>query len=60
MTDHHVHRLRVSLPLATAARIVEQALAAGTEAGLLPLTVAVRDVGGNIALVRRHWCDAGL
>jgi uncharacterized protein GlcG (DUF336 family) len=54
MTDHYVHRLRVSLPLATAERIVDEALAAGAEAGLLPLTVAVLDVGGNIVLVKRQ------
>ena len=35
-------------------QIVDGALKAGTEAGLLPLTVAVLDVGGHIVLLKRQ------
>jgi uncharacterized protein GlcG (DUF336 family) len=54
MRDHHVHRLQTSLPLSTAETIVDQALSAGGEAGLLPLTIAVLDAGGHIVLVKRQ------
>ena len=54
MSDHFVHRLQVSMPLAMAERIVDAALKAGAEAGLLPLTIAVLDVGGNIVLLKRQ------
>ena len=54
MHDYYVHRLQTSLPLKTAETIVDEALKAGGEAGLLPLTVAVLDVGGNIVLLKRQ------
>jgi uncharacterized protein GlcG (DUF336 family) len=54
MNDYYVHRLQVSMPLATAEKIVEAALKAGAEAKLLPLTVAVLDAGGNIVLLKRQ------
>jgi uncharacterized protein GlcG (DUF336 family) len=54
MADHFVHRLQTSMPLKTAETIVDAALAAGAEAGLLPLTVAVLDVGGHIVLLKRQ------
>jgi len=54
VADHYVHRLQVSMPLATAETIVDAALKAGAEAKLLPLTVAVLDTGGNIVLVKRQ------
>jgi uncharacterized protein GlcG (DUF336 family) len=54
MPDHFVHRLQTSLPLATAERIVDEAMQAGAAAGLLPLTVAVLDVGGHIVVVKRQ------
>ena len=54
MSDHYVHRLQVSMPLATAEQIVAAALKAGEEAKLLPLTVAVLDAGGNIVLLKRQ------
>ncbi len=54
MSDYFVHRLQVSMPLATAERIVDAALKAGTEAGLLPLTVAVLDAGGHLVLLKRQ------
>ena len=52
MADHYVHRLQISMPLATAEKIADGALQAGADAGLLPLTVAVLDVG-----VRRPTLD---
>ena len=54
MSDHTVHRLQTSMPLETAETIVDEALKAAAEAGLLPLTVAVLDVGGNIVLLKRQ------
>jgi uncharacterized protein GlcG (DUF336 family) len=54
MAGHTVHRLHVSMPLAVAEKIADAALEAGAEAGLLPLTVAVLDVGGNLVLLKRQ------
>src|SRR6266568_7796717 len=54
MADHFVRRLQVSMPLKLAETIADGALQAGAEAGLLPLTVAVLDVGGNIVLLKRQ------
>ena len=54
MADHTVHRLQVSMPLATAETIVAAALKAAGDAKLLPLTVAVLDTGGNIVLIKRQ------
>ena len=54
MSDHYVHRLQVSMPLKTAETIADAALKAGTEAGLLPLTVAVLDAGGNLVVLKRQ------
>ena len=52
--DYIVHRLQVSMPLATAEKIADAALAAGREAGLLPLTVAVLDAGGALVVLKRQ------
>ena len=54
MADHWVHRLQISMPLAAAEKIADGALKAGGEAGLLPLTVAVLDVGGHLVLLKRQ------
>ncbi len=48
------YRLQVSMPVATAEKIVAAALQAAEEAKLLPLTVAVLDAGGNIVLIKRQ------
>ncbi|MBX9847289.1 MAG: heme-binding protein [Xanthobacteraceae bacterium] len=42
------------MPLQAAETIADAALKAGEEAGLLPLTVAVLDVGGNIVVLKRQ------
>ena len=54
MPDHTVHRLQTSMPLKTAETIADEALKAGAEAKLLPLTVAVLDVGGNLVVLKRQ------
>ena len=54
MADHYVHRLQVSMPLATAEKIADAAFEAGAEAKLLPLTVAVLDVGGHLVVLKRQ------
>lgn len=52
--DYYVHRLQVSMPLHLAERIADAALAAGKDAGLLPLTVAVLDAGGVLVVLKRQ------
>src|SRR5262245_66603002 len=52
--DHFVHLLQVSMPLAVAEAIADGALKAGAEAELLPLTVAVLDVGGHLVVLKRQ------
>lgn len=54
MSDYYVMRLKTALSLADAERIIEGALAAGREAGLLPLTVAVLDIGGHQIALKRQ------
>ena len=54
MSDHTVHRLQTSMPLKTAETIADEALKAGAAAKLLPLTVAVLDVGGNLVVLKRQ------
>lgn len=49
-------RLQVSLPLQTAAIIVDEALRLGRREELLPLTVVVLDAGGKIVAVK---CEDG-
>ena len=54
MSDYYVHRLQTSISLATAEEIANGAIAIGREIQLLPLTVAVLDVGGNLVVVKRE------
>src|ERR1043165_644754 len=51
---HDVHLLQVSMPLSVAETIADGALKAGADAGLLPLTVAVLDVGGHLVVLKRQ------
>jgi uncharacterized protein GlcG (DUF336 family) len=52
--DGYVHKLQVSMPLLLAETMVEASLAAGREARLLPLAVAVLDAGGNLVVLKRE------
>ena len=54
MSDELVHRLQVSMPLAIAETIADDAIAAGRDVGLLPLTVAVLDAGGVLVVLKRE------
>ena len=54
MPDHCVKHLAVLLPLAAAAAIVDHALRIGQKNGMLPLTVAVLDSGGNLLAFQRE------
>jgi uncharacterized protein GlcG (DUF336 family) len=54
MTEYSVHRLKVALPLSDARRLADEALHAGREANLLPLTVAVLDAGGGLVAFLRE------
>ena len=54
MSDYYVHRLQVSMPLASAERIADEVIAAGHEVKLLPLTVAVLDAGGHLVVLKRE------
>ena len=49
-----VRRIVTPLPLSRAETIVDQALAAGREAGLAPLTVVVLDSGGHSVALKRE------
>ncbi len=51
--EYYVKHLTTPLPLAAASDIVDHALRLGKEAGMLPLTVAVLDVGGNLLAFKR-------
>jgi glc operon protein GlcG len=53
MSEYYVRHLQASIPLAAADRIVDAVLAAGVAEGMLPLTAAVLDVGGNLVVVKR-------
>lgn len=50
----HLKPVRSSLGLEAAERILDAALAARAQAGLLPLAVAVLDAGGNLVAFRRE------
>jgi len=54
MSDDELTNIQTSLPLDSASFIIDAALAAGREAGLLPLTVAVLDAGGNLVALKRE------
>ena len=54
MSDHYVKHLPTPLPLANASAIVDHALRIGRENGMLPLTVAVLDAGGNLLAFKRE------
>lgn len=54
MSDYYVKHLAVALPLTTASAIVDHALRIGNEKGMLPLTVAVLDTGGNLLAFKRE------
>jgi uncharacterized protein GlcG (DUF336 family) len=53
MSDYYIKNLHTALPLVDASDIVDAALRLGKENGLLPLTVAVLDVGGNLLAFKR-------
>ena len=54
MAAEHLTAVQSSLGLETAARIVDEAIAARRKAGLLPLAVAVLDAGGNLVAFKRE------
>lgn len=54
MSEHYVLHVQSSLTLAQADKMVEGALAAARDAGLLPLTVAVLDSGGQLVAFKRQ------
>ncbi|WP_413700897.1 GlcG/HbpS family heme-binding protein [Psychromonas sp. KJ10-10] len=57
MSDYYVKHLAVALPLKYASMIIDKSIELGHQHGLLPLTVAILDVGGNlIALKREDGC----
>lgn len=53
-SDYYVRHITVTLPLSYAERIADATLAAGREAGLLPLTVVVLDAGGHMVVLKRE------
>ena len=54
MSERELTNIQTGLPLDSACSIIDAALAAGREAGLLPLTVAVLDAGGNLNALKRE------
>lgn len=50
----HLNSVHSSLSLDLAARIVDEAIAAGRKEGLLPLAIAVLDAGGNLVAFKRE------
>ena len=54
MSEHDLVNIQTDLPLDSASAIIDTALATGREAGLLPLTVAVLDSGGNLIALKRE------
>jgi uncharacterized protein GlcG (DUF336 family) len=54
MSEHYVLNVQSSLTLGEAERMIDGALAAGRTAGLLPLTVAVLDSGGQLVAFKRE------
>lgn len=54
VSEYYVVKLKTPLPLASAERIIDGALAIGQAEGLLPLAVAVLDAGGNLLAFRRQ------
>jgi glc operon protein GlcG len=53
MSEYYVRQLQASISLAAADRIADGVLAEGVAEGMLPLTVAVLDVGGNLVVLKR-------
>lgn len=47
-------QLKTDLTLVAASTIVDAALAAGREAGMMPLTVVVLDAGGHVVALKRE------
>lgn len=54
MSDYYVKNLAVALPLKDAVAIIDNAIEIGHQHGLLPLTVVVLDMGGNIIAIKRE------
>ncbi len=54
MTEPNLYDLKTNMPLVAADNIIDAALAAGTAAGMLPLTVAVLDAGGHTVALKRQ------
>ena len=54
MSDDGVMNVMTSISLAAASKIVDAALAAGRDAGMFPLTVAVFDTGGHLVAFKRE------
>ncbi len=54
MTEPNLYDLKTNMPLVAADNIIDATLAAGTAAGMLPLTVAVLDAGGHTVALKRQ------
>ncbi len=54
MAEPKLYDLKTDLSLAAAEQIIDGALAAGTAAGMLPLTVVVLDTGGHAIAMKRQ------
>ena len=54
MPAEHLRTVGSSLPLETAARILDEAIAVRRREALLPLAVALLDAGGNLVAFKRE------
>jgi uncharacterized protein GlcG (DUF336 family) len=54
MSDYYVKHLAVTLPLKDANKIINKAIELGHQHNLLPLTVVILDVGGNLVSLQRE------
>jgi uncharacterized protein GlcG (DUF336 family) len=54
MSEYYVKHLAVALPLKDAAAIIDTAIDIAHQHDLLPITVAVLDIGGNLVALKRE------
>jgi uncharacterized protein GlcG (DUF336 family) len=54
MSEYYVKHLAVALPLKDATAIIDTAIEIAHQNSLLPITVAVLDVGGNLVALKRE------
>lgn len=54
MSDYYIKHLAVALPLSDATAIIDKAIELAHNHNILPITVSILDVGGNIIALKRE------